>query len=82
MGFFTDDAAGGCLYECPRYTGSLDAAMALVPDDCQNHVLLSISPMSLDMGGRNWKAQVGKSRAAGRTPALALAAAAMKAMGL
>lgn len=55
------------------------AALTLVPASLMNHFLLSISPMSLDMGGRNWKCQVGKHRASAPTPALAICIAALRA---
>lgn len=52
----------------------LDAALMVVPEGVIEFGL-SRSRMSLDMGGKNWKCLVGKHRASGRTPALALCAA-------
>ena len=68
--------------QLPAPTASIDAALTLVPAELANHSLLSISPMSLDMGGRNWKCQVGKHRASAPTPALAIVIAALRAKGV
>jgi hypothetical protein len=70
---------GGTARPLEAYTASIDAALTLVPAELANNFLLSISPMSLDMGGRNWKCQVGKYRAAAPTPALAICIAALRA---
>lgn len=51
----------------------LDAAMMMVPEGSEFG--LNWSRMSVDMGGNNWRCHVGKHRASGRTPALALCAA-------
>ena len=74
--------AGGDDSECPRYTASIDAALTLV-EEIRDFDLCK-SAMSVDMGGRNWSAYINghKSRAKGRTPALALCAAALRARRL
>ena len=51
----------------------LDAAMMLYEEGSEFG--LNWSRMSVDMGGKNWRCHVGKHRANGRTPALALCAA-------
>jgi len=63
-----------------RFTYSMDAAMTLVPEGSDFH--LSWSRMNCDMGGKNWQAMINKHRSSGRTPALALCAAALRARGL
>lgn len=79
---------GRCYYDengygvpLPAFTASLDAAMTLVPERFRKDISLSVSPMSIDMGGKDFKALVGghKNRGSGRTFALALTAAALRA---
>lgn len=55
--------------------------MLLVPGRYSRDVMLSISPMSADMGGKDYRAALGgmKNRASARSFALALTAAALRA---
>lgn len=57
----------------------LAAAMMLVPEGAEFG--LNWSRMNVDMGGKNWRCHVGKERASGRTPALALISAIARSMG-
>lgn len=74
-----------CWTGIPQYTGSLDAAMRLVPDECMANIMMA--------KGRESAAQVHhflpgcmiphkQSIGGGATPALALAAAALRAINL
>lgn len=76
-----DMSAWGRNVSAPAYTASLDAAMTLVPDRYQRDIMFSISPTSVDMGGKDWKCAIGgmRNRGNGRSFALALTAAALRA---
>lgn len=64
----------------PAYTGSVDAAMQLVPDAERDFHLLR-SSISMDMGRKDWRCNIGGFRGKGAaiTPALAICAAALRA---
>ncbi|WP_387425124.1 hypothetical protein [Sphingomonas melonis] len=69
--------AGGLIhYQAPNFTGSVDAALALVPEGLWAEGSLS-SPGQLEVHGPCTYEPLGKGWAA--TPALALCAAALKA---